>query len=593
MAAVAPSPTPSAPAIADEMLASGAFGQLVGRLGGDPDAPLTRAAVSTLASLAESSPLAAQAIAEGGLADLLRLLALGAAHPAAVSAAQLVAHLASHLEGGRERLYAAGFIPPLADMLVEEQPGAVTAAEALWVLADGSSACRVAMLSPEVDALARLLPLLEPGADARGCLNAAGALCSLAEEDGGRAALMDSGALPLLVRLLGGDGHLEVTLVAAVALSQLADAPGACEALLEAGVVPLLVAHLQAGPEFDITVIACASLAKLAEVSADAREELMLNFTERYLVSLLHGASFHPCVMKAASTLWFLARSPQYRPVLAEAGALEGLAALVSQADDDGEVAAVAAQALRCIVQGSPPLQLRLAQAGGVESISTGLRLAARAEAGASAQLTLRLCLALAALLDGCPEASSSLLSSPGALPQLVRCMWLGADDEAALASAGCIGSLADSTLAPEALHRAAALPPLVALLGTGVDTPAAAVAARTLSMLAYSSADSREAIREAGAIQPLVRLLASGPSSGAAAKAAAALWYLARSPRNKEEIRRAGGITALVALLQGQQGGGEERPPGAKDVPPAGTFGRPGSPLGQYGRPGSPSFGR
>jgi hypothetical protein len=549
--------------------------------------------------MADSSDGAAARIAsDGGLAPLVALLDAGGEHPVAADATTLLGHLASVAEG-KEALREANAIPRLVNLLAAgaDSPAAANAAEVLWVLADGCPANREAVLA--AGGVAPLLALLG-GAPGRVTLNSAGALCSLAEDPLGAQAIRAAGGIAPLVQLLEGEGFLECTLIGAVSLSHLADDQEAHNELLDAGCVSLLVGHLNAGPEHDITVICASVLAKLAEVSPRARSVIVEEVGIPYLVALLGAPSFHPCVMKAASTLWFLARAPDARPELVQAGALPALLTLLEGAAEDPEAATVAAAALMAIVADSEVQRAALVAAGGVQALADCVC------APLDGPLATRCSWALASLADGLAtlgwaEGKEAVRLS-GVLPRLVAQLDCGAEKEATLAGATALAALADSGAAQEAIFAARGIPPLVNLLSAGVGAPVTAVAARALSMMAYTSAAARDMIREAGGIQPLVLLLQAGPGAAITAKAAAALWYLARSPANKEEIRRAGGIAQLVALVGAGSKPAENvvgaKPllrvgsPGRERPPPNGAFGRPGSPVGAFGRPGSPTFG-
>ena len=561
----------------DALLASGAVTQLVSHLGGHPDAPVTRAAVSSLASMADSSDGCAAIIArDGGLAHLVALLDAGHAHSVAADAAALLGHLASQ-PGGKDALREAGAIPKLVALLPggPASAAAVHAAEVLWVLADGSAPNQEEMLACAAPThLLRLLadalqsaagdagPAGEEAGDDRAALNGAGALCSLAETPTGVDAVLAAGGVPPLVELLRGEGYVESTVIAAVALSHLADSAAGRTELVAHGVVPVLVAHLSAGPEHDITVLSATLLAKLAEADdAHAREEIAEHESGHlFLIALLYAMSYHECVLQAATTLWFLARDPAYAQLLVDSGVVPALVGVLGNAEEDPDAGAIAAAALAAICAGSAERTRQVAAQGGLASVAQALLAPGCA---LDSQLAGRSAWTLAAL--AAPEAGGAQVAddvvATGVVPRLVAQLDCGAGVDATLAGASALGVLANTPAGQEAILEAGACAPLVALLASGPEAPVTVAAARLLTTLATGSGPAREAIRVAGGIQPLVTLLQSGPEAPVTAKAAAALVALAKSPENKEEIRRAGGIAQLVALLGAAAKVGSPRP--------------------------------
>ena len=557
----------------DALLASGAVTQLVSHLGGHPDAPVTRAAVSSLASMADSSDGCAAIIArDGGLAHLVALLDAGYAHSVAADAAALLGHLASQ-PGGKDALREAGAIPKLVALLPggPASAAAVHAAEVLWVLADGSAANQEEMLAcaAPVSLLRMLSDALQPGAgasgeeeggDDRAALNGAGALCSLAETPAGVEALLAAGGVAPLVELLRGEGYVESTVIAAVALSHVADSGAGRSELVAQGVVPVLVAHLNAGPEHDITVLSATLLAKLAEADdAHAREEIAEHESGHlFLIALLYAMSYHECVLQAATTLWFLARDPVYAQLLLDSGVVPALLGVLGNAEEDPDAGAIAAAALAAICAGSADRTAAVAALGGLEGVAQALLAPGCA---LDSQLAGRSAWTLAALAEAGGAQVADAVVATGVVPRLVAQLDCGAGVDATLAGASALGALATTPAGQEAILGAGVCAPLVALLASGPEAPVTVAAARLLTTLATGSGPAREAIRVAGGIQPLVTLLQSGPEAPVTAKAAAALVALAKSPENKEEIRRAGGIAQLVALLGAAAKAGSPRP--------------------------------
>jgi len=521
--------------------------------------------------MADTSDGAAAVIArDGGLAHLVSLLDAGFDHAVASDAAALLGHLASQ-DGGKDALREAGAIPKLVALL----PGgpangaAVNAAEVLWVLADGCAPNREEMLHCEAPAhlLALLSDALAAGAEAdeRAALNAGGALGSLAEDSACVDAIVDCRGVAPLVELLRGEGYVESTVIAAVALSHVADSPAGRVAMVKAGAVPVLVHHLTAGPEHDITALVATTLAKLAE-SDDAGAQDAIAAQELghvYLIALLVAVSFHSCVMPAATTLWFLARTPKYADTLLDAGAVSALNSVLENADEDADAAAVAAAALGAICSGSQTRTQRVAAQNGVAALAQALLVPNVALDGPLATRTAGTIASLAA-----PEAGGSAVAdaviSAGVVPRLVAQLDCGPQAEATAAGANALAALVATPKGLDAFLQANGCVPLVALLASGAEAPITLTAVRLLTQLSSASGAARDAIRQAGGIQPLVTLLQSGPNAPITAKAATALMALAKSPENKEEIRRAGGIAQLVALLG--------------SAPKAGS--RPGSPV-------------
>jgi vacuolar protein 8 len=207
---------------------------------------------------------------------------------------------------------------------------------------------------------------------------------------------------------------------------------------------------------------------------------------------------------------------------------------LLQAGTDEGK--ADAATALSNL-SNEPPLRSRIADAGALQP------LAALLQAGTDEGKTD----AAGALSNLSNEPSlRSRIADAGALQPLVALLLSGTDEGKAAAATALWDLTAEAPLCSR-IADADVLEPLVALLQAGKDEGKAAATGALSNLSAELSLSSR--IADAGALQPLVALLQAGTDEGKA-DAATALWNLAANPSLCSRIADAGALQPLVALL-------------------------------------------
>lgn len=179
-----------------------------------------------------------------------------------LEAAGVLCNLADS-RANRETIVAAGAVPHLVEILCTTPTAdelTAVAASALRNLAIDAPMATEAVAA--AGGLPVLVDLLGSGPAKDVTLQAAGALCNLADSHDSREFIASAGAIAPLVRLLLVCVDLELPAVAAGALSNLSiGSPANRLAILEAGAVPPLLTYLAAGAEEEVTLQSLGALA--------------------------------------------------------------------------------------------------------------------------------------------------------------------------------------------------------------------------------------------------------------------------------------------------------------------------------------------
>ena len=313
------------------------------------------------------------------------------------------------------------------------------------------------------------------------------------------------------------------------------------------------------------------ALARLAIANADNQSQIA-----KHCVALLGNLNTGAQRRSSRVLRDLAAANPGSPVVIVNAGAISPLVTLLTTGVAD--VKEEAAGALSTLAFNSPSTQLAIAS-GLVALVGIG-------SAEAQEQVTLLL------LRLAHDTANCVAIAKAGAIPRLVIQLRGGGRtsvkaQELAAAVLSHLSALEDCI---KAITAANGIRPLVAMLTTG--TPAAqAHAAAVLSDIARVSIKYQRSIISEGGISPLVNLLSKENKSKAKAEAAGALLCLsAGQPATQKAVADAGGLKALVALLN------EDDDLCLKKVRvpfrSSPSLGRPSSPP-SLGRPSSPSLGR
>eukprot|EP00873_Tetraselmis_striata_P008985 jgi/Tetstr1/429249/TSEL_001911.t2 len=529
-----------APEAQDLLHQGGPLPRIVAMLGSDAE-EVAAAAAGALEALSQRDAGAAAAVsAAGAVPPLVALLGAGLGRGAQAAAAGALESLA--LDGGAQRAAAAaGAVPALLRLLAPGHDGCrVRAGKVLTNLALEAGLRAEMLAGGAVPALVRMLSRGEaaPVRDA-----AASAVENLALHGSGAAALAArGGALPGLVDLLRSGSALAVE-AAAGALENLALADALRGAVVDAGAVPPLVELLGAGG--GAAEAAAGALQNLA-LDAAAREEVVAAGGVAGLVGLL-GASEPGAAEAAAGALGNLALNSNGRALLGATGGAPRLVALLGGGDAAAEAAAGAVEnaslderlARQLVDAGAVEALASIVAAGGVALLVALLRSGSDAAKEAAAE-------ALERLSSGRGQVVA--IANVGGLEELLRIIQQG-NPEAIKAAACTIANFAFSHQNSSAIERAGGVPILLELLQRG-EGPGREGAARALRNMSLSEGN-RQRIAELGGLAPLVALLRAG-SPAAAEAAAGAVEHLALSDANRLALLGEGAAEGLVGMLCG-----------------------------------------
>ena len=267
-------------------------------------------------------------------------------NPAALAiAAHLLAALAARGVAGRTAVADAGGIPSLVRMLGDGTNPAqlqIDAAACLFDLARTPNGKSSLAAAGGVSPLVQMLSCASVDAQT----HAAGALWLLATVPACQPTLVNAGSIEPLVALLSSPSVAAAT-HAADALGQLGSGSDNKAAIIKAGSVPPLVALLSASAPPEARESAAAVLAELSRGKKDgAREAIAKAGGVELLVQLL-STDCEPILVKhAAMALWGLTSEPALHGLVARAGAMPLLVALLQSDTHKGEVHGHAAATL-------------------------------------------------------------------------------------------------------------------------------------------------------------------------------------------------------------------------------------------------------
>lgn len=297
----------SAASIRARIAHAGCIPKLVALIGapGSEQTQVTLNATGALCNLADS-PLNRCAITQAGAVEsLLRLLQCPIGNEVTAVAAGTLRNLSIDNQPGTESVRLAGGIPHLVKLL---------------------------RAGPEEDAT----------------LQAAGALCNIADSEENRDAIREAGGICPLVNLLVNSSDMEMPSVAAGALRNLAASnPANATAIVDAGGVPPLVTLLSAGPEEEVTLQALCALSNLAECWPGSRTAIRNIGGIPLIVGLLQNGPGREQVVTfaAAAAQNVLSRDTPNCQAFAKAGGIPMLLELL-EGRSDAEATASAIGAL-------------------------------------------------------------------------------------------------------------------------------------------------------------------------------------------------------------------------------------------------------
>jgi hypothetical protein len=405
-----------------------------------------------------------------------------------------------------------------------DEATALEAASALWSLAEVEhNRARLA----EAGAIPRLVDLLARRPSV-GVDEACGVLGNLALCGENRREVVEIGGIVPLVELLSLP---RFAAMAALVMRHLALTDSIAAAIVEAGALPILVEMLDSSSH-SVAEAAAGVLTNLA-VRRDCRELILFLQGVPALVALLGSPGGEAA--EAAAALTNLSRDTDLQRAIAEAGAIGPLVDLLRSGSPSKELHA--AGALWSLARREENRR-RIAQSGAITALVPLVRSqAATQAAGALMQLAVR-------------AVNRRLIAEAGGIDTLVNCLLplcedpLPADEALVVNVVGALCQLADraENRALIAVHEEA-LRGMVQML----SWPSESVvlhAARALSKVALQPT-CRPAVEEAGAVEPLVRLM--GSSSGTVGDAVVkALLSLVES--HEQRLAVVEGVDALLA---------------------------------------------
>ena len=412
-------------------------------------------------------------------------------------------------------------------------------------------------------------------------------LLSLASDADNRKAIAKAGAVARLVAQLRGEDKemgehcTKPQELAAAALSYLSsDSDDNVKAIRDAGGIECLVKMLS----LDAPEGQAHAAAVLSDMTRVYRNEVVQQGCIEVLVTLLSGGINSDIKAEAAGVLWSVsAGGPVTQNLVADAGAIPPLVQLLE--DPAMRTRRKAAAALTSLAVSSTKNQNTIANSGSLallvklidEQYSGDVQLYA---AGALAELAR------------CNPKNQQAIAKLGCIPKLVKLLVSTSSVHVLEEAAGTLWCLAANHYNNQvAIAEADGIAPLVALLGrsgprvqgmavgalaalalnneknkvaiavllVGLLSPhdkeASSKAARAISRLARAHPTNQEAISSAGGIPALVSLLDANPKSKVVAAVqkefAAALWSMAYdNVTNQAAIAQAGGIPPLIGML-------------------------------------------
>ena len=375
-----------------------------------------------------------------------------------------------------------------------------------------------------------------------------------------QAKVVEVGAIPLLVSLLGPKSSVKVQSKAAGLLSILATDADNRVSITEANAIPPLVSLLVCQYSAVVQLMASAAL-HYVSWSADSQVRIVEAGAISPLVSLLGPQSSTEVQSNSVGVLRYLASNADIQIKIIESGAIPPLVSLLGH-QSSPEVQSDAAYLLSLLSQ-NVENQVKIVEAGAIPPLVSML-----APHG-SAEMQQNALLELGFLANNSIDYHAQIVAA-GAIPSLVALLgrqsseWVR--DKSILMLAMILAMLQDTvdscavaaacnmvnhSQIIDEIIAAGAFPLLVGMLGPQNPTDLQGKSAIVLSGL-VCNADSQAKLALADAIPPLVALLGSqSPSLLVQESAAQVLGSLALNDvETSAKIRSAGGVSALNQLL-------------------------------------------
>ena len=535
-------------------------------------------AAATTANLATLNPDAQATVLELGALPLLLALLHGGKEKAQVEAARAISKIAHHNHDVQETVQDLEGIAPLLTLLNGRNIEAtVQAAAAIAELARDNEetqdgVARAGGIGPLLAMLART------PATAAAQSNAASALAQLARfnrDNQDSMARME--ALPSLALLLSGESVPDVQSMAAMAMAEICrgNTPNQ-SAAADLGCVGSLVTLLQRTTHTAVKTETAGAIWVLSDVHEANKISFAGAGVVKPLVSLLNGSAGERGEMHAvnglaslafenidnltqvttllvgllgigdmhakstaATVLWRLVtENPSSLHSIAAAGNASDVVTLLKAGSDDARSYALWALSLSI----SSENQAIVLDEGAVKPLVAYLTNVGQTEREQAAS-------ALARLALGNGDAQLAIAKA-GAISHLI--LMLDADTNVATAQEFAAASLAELALLPDSrttIVMTGGIIPFVALLREGRND-GKKFAASALARLAHEQDETAAEIARAGAVSPLVGLLNGDRGDAAQEEAAGALYELAANAGNRIAITDCDGIGPLVVLL-------------------------------------------
>jgi hypothetical protein len=362
-----------------------------------------------------------------------------------------------------------------------------------------------------------------------GFVDTARPLSRLVKLDDCRDAMIDCGAVELLVALLDKDSE-DALLYAAVTLETIATTAKGRNALVSAGAVRLFMLVASKRPACDVALASVGALHNIA-TAPEHRHTILASQALPVLVTILEVGSEKAKEMSARTLRFFV--SDMFRENIETSRVIPPLILLLNSGSQDCRIqAALVLSGLSKEVA----CKMMMTSAGAIPLLLPllGSDVEAGREAAASA-------LAHIASYEG----AHRVLRETGAIPLLVNLSRTGAQPVSRYASYALV-FLARDDMNSRTIADLQTIPDLIRSIGEGN-----AGAAINLATLARHSTEIQLLIVREGAIPPLVRMLTGRANDKGAA--ANALANLAGPIENFRTVASAGAIPLLISVLRDQ----------------------------------------
>jgi len=450
-------------------------------------------------------------------------------------AARALAELSSENEQTQNTIVEAGAIGPLVAMMINGSPDAQKwAASAVAALsADNTTSQEVVAAEGGIPPLVELLKRENIGPHE----HATRALWHLSLNRDNQLAIAAEGCLPPLVANLSAE--LNRAKWAAAALNALSNECTENQlALARVGAIPPLAVLLGSETE-ESQLYALGALLNIA-MAQENRTAVV-----KPLVDLLEVRNA-AAQMKAAESLAMLAsRSAENRTVVAAAGAIPPLVALLGDGRNVSTSQIKSAAALGDLARASESKQA-IVKAGGVPPLVAMLL-------SPSVEAQMRASIAVCQLASS--TSAQQLIADSDGIPHLVKLLSCS-NATAAANAAGALWHLESLASTKGVIVAAGGIGALVDLLGRIADSDSSdgqdAIAA-LLSDLARERGSAKASIVSKGGVKHLVNLLDKG-SPVAQKHASCAIWGLTSEPAFQRKVIETGAVPLLTKLLNAEQ---------------------------------------